>query len=153
MIRLASIGLVAVGLLASGCQSTGSVEGPRGMVQELTVTRPITMALGGGGARFQYGDRTSALNPKDPYCVIRGGAHSLDPDTFIVTKVEHASTNNEEEDLPTNGDWYREVRLWLSSPVQPAIQQLICRRPTSLSGSEMSSADIQTILGRGFVLR
>ncbi len=153
MLSLRNLSLIASGLLAAGCQSTGGVQGSRGMVQELTVTRPMTMALGGGGARFQYGDRTSALNPDDPYCIIRGGARSLEPDSFIVTRVEHGSSGTVQEDLPSNGGMYQEVHLWLSSPVQPAIQEMLCRRPSSLSNVDMTSADIQSILGPGFVLR
>ena len=145
--------LIAAAALLAGCQTTGGVQGPRGEVQELTVNRPLTMAIGGGGARFQYGDRTTAVNPDAPYCIIRGGARSLEPDSFIITRVERGSSGSNPEDLPSNGGFYEQVRLWLSSPLQPAIQEMICRRPSSLSEGDMSSADIQAILGQGFTLR
>ncbi len=153
MSSLRNLSLFAIGLLASGCQSTGELQDNSPMVQELTVTQPITMAMGGGGARFQYGDRTTALNPDEPYCVIRGGARTLEPDTFIITRVEKRSTGTVQDDLPSNDGLYQEIHLWLSSPVQPAIQDMVCRRPSSLSYGDMTAADIQAIIGSRFILR
>lgn len=139
--------------LAFGCQTTGEVQGPTGPALELIVNKPITFPLGGGGARFQYGSRTTALNPDDPYCILRRGAsRGVEPDTFVVTRVEHGYGSQGEEDLPEHSGFYNETRLWLHSPMQPGMQQLVCRG-ASMSGGNLTSIDIQAILGDGFILR
>ena len=140
--------------LAAGCQTTGEVQGPAGAVRELIVNKSITFPMGGGGARFQYGARTTALNPADPYCILRrGGARAVEPDTFIITRVDYGSTSQVEDELPQHSGFYDETHLWLSSPKQPGVQHLVCRKSSSLSGGNLTSADIQAILGYGFILR